>query len=182
MKRLLPTLIILIIPITVLSGCNSSGQAERSDSKVKFELWVETKPTKSENANYSNKSSFQVKVADTDELRRRGLSGVKELGKDEGMLFVMPKPTNMRMWMKGCYIPLDVLYFDSDNKLINFHRMTVPAAGAGDYALATYRSDKPAKYALELAGGRAEELGVKPEITTMSFSTALLKRLEEGTE
>jgi len=58
----------------------------------------------------------------------------------------------------------------------------VPAAGTSDYALTIYQSDKPAKYALELAGGMAEELGVKPEITTMSFSAALLKRLGEGTE
>ena len=185
MKRLLPALIIfkiLIVLITALGGCDSSPQAEPNDSSVRFELWIETKQTKSENANYINKSSFGVKVADTDELRRRGLSGVKDLPKDEGMLFVMPEPTNMRMWMKGCYIPLDVLYFDSDNKLINFHRMTLPAVGTPDYNLPIYRSDKPAKYALELAGGMADRLGVKPEKTTISFSTALLKRLQEGTE
>ena len=182
MKRLLPALLILMILIAVLSGCDSSGQAERSDSRAHFELWIETKQIEPENANSINKSSFEVKVVDTDALRRRGLSGVKDLPADEGMLFVMAEPTNMRMWMKGCYIPLDVLYFDSDKKLINFHRMTVPAAGTSDYALAVYRSDKPAKYALEVAGGTGDRLGVKPETTTMSFSTALLKRLQEGTE
>ena len=179
MKRPLPALIILMILIISLSGCDSSGQMERSDSSEQFELWIETK---SENANSIKNFSFGVKVVDTDELRRQGLSGVKDLPADEGMLFVMAEPTNMRMWMKGCYIPLDVLYFDSDKKLINFHRMTVPAAGTSDYALAVYRSDKPAKYALEVAGGTGDRLGVKPETTTMSFSTALLKRLQEGTE
>jgi uncharacterized membrane protein (UPF0127 family) len=176
MKRLSSVLILLI---ACISGCDSSGQAVQSDPEAKFEMWVEAK---SKNTNSIKKSNFQVKVADTDDLRRRGLSGVKDLPGDEGMLFVVAEATNITMWMKGCYIPLDVLYFDSDNKLINFHRMTVPAAGTSDYALARYQSDKPAKYALELAGGMAEELGVKPEITTMSFSAALLKRLGEGTE
>ena len=167
MKRMSPVLILLI---AAMNGCGS---------EAKFEVRVETE---SENANSVNTSSFEVKVADTNALRRQGLSGVKDLPKDEGMLFVMGKPTHMKMWMKDCYIPLDVLYFDAEKKLINYHSMTVPTKGLSDAALARYPSDKPAKYALELAGGMAEQLGVNPATTRIFFSKTLLKRVAEGAE
>jgi len=39
-----------------------------------------------------NNKEYKVKIADTDEKRRKGLQGVKELPKDEGMLFVFDSP------------------------------------------------------------------------------------------
>ena len=181
MKKLLSAFVVLI---GALNGCDSAVQSERpSEPNGKFELWLETPGQKrSQNTNSVNRYNFKVRVADTYELRRRGLSGIKHLPSGEGMFFVTAKPTHMKMWMKECYIPLDVLFFDSDKKLINFQAMTVPAVGTSDNNLATYPSDKPAEYALELVGGTADGLGVKPGLTRMSFSAALLKRLGEGTE
>jgi len=175
MKKL-PALAMVLI--SVVNGCDSQP-SQRSNSRAQFEIWIETK---SENTNSVNRTGFEVRVADTEELRRQGLSGIRELAANEGMLFVVGRPTYTRMWMKGCYIPLDVLYFDADKKLINYHMMAVPAEGTADYKLPVYPSDKPAKYAVELAEGTAEQLGVKPAITTISFPKALLKRLGEGTE
>ena len=175
MKRVFGVVMALMATV---NGCDSQP-SERIDSSVQFELWVETR---SENTDSVNKLSFQVRVADTDELRQRGLSGVRQLSSGTGMLFVVPKPAQMQMWMKGCHIPLDVLYFDSDKKLINFHIMTVPVVGTADYYLPRYPSDKRARYALEVAGGTAGRLGIKPGLTRISFSRALLKRLGEGTE
>ena len=86
------------------------------------------------------------------------------------------------MWMKDCLIPLDVLYFDGDKKLINFHTMAVPAAEQADSELPEYPSDKPAQYALEVAADTAGRLGLKQGVTTISFSEGLLKRLQKGTE
>ena len=180
MKKLLPVLVVLI---AALNGCDSAVQSDRPDEpNGKFELFLETPAQGPHNTDAVNKYNFKVGVADTQQLRRRGLSGVKHLPSSEGMLFVTAKPTHMKMWMKQCYIPLDVLFFDSEKKLINFHAMTVPAVGTSDNNLAIYPSDKPARYALELVGGTAERLGVKPGLTRISFSEALLKHLAEGTE
>ena len=103
----------------------------------------------------------------------------------EGMLFIMPTETKMGMWMKDCLIPLDVLFFDRDRRLINFHTMVPPSASRADRTLPIYSSDKPAKYALEIPAGTAERLGLgrsTPIPTTIVFSMELLKRLAEGTE
>ncbi len=95
------------------------------------------------------------------------------------MLFVAPIPTRLAMWMKGCKIPLDVLFFDGDKRLINYHTMAV--ASPGQLSLPRYSSDKPAKYALEVSAGTTVRLGLEHGCT-MTFSGELLKALDKGTE
>ncbi len=85
------------------------------------------------------------------------------------------------MWMKGCKIPLDVLFFDHNKRLNNFHTMAVPSPGQPDHTLPIYPSDKPAKYALEVPAGTARRLRIKPG-AAISFCPELLKDLGKGTE
>lgn len=51
-----------------------------------------------------------VKIAKTDEQKRQGLSGVKFLAEDEGMLFVYDKPALWSFWMKDMNFPLDFIW------------------------------------------------------------------------
>ena len=180
------TLLALTILSVILGGCDSSSQRKGSvrqgDGGQEFELWLEGFVSQETEDGEEKKYSLWVEVADTEKLRRRGLSGREYLANDKGMLFVMDGPSWMRMWMKDCRIPLDVLYFDRDKKLINFHSMAVPSAEQADSDLPEYPSDKPARYALEVAGGRARQLGLKQGLTTIIFSEGLLKRLQKGTE
>ena len=181
----------MLLAVSVLSvilvGCDSSRQQKRSvrqggDGGQEFELWLEADVSQGTENGEVKKYCFYVEVADTQELRRRGLSGRAQLADDKGMLFVMAGPSWMRMWMKDCLIPLDVLYFDRDKKLINFQTMAVPSAEKADNDLPEYPSDKPAQYALEVVAGTARRLGLKQGVTTISFSEGLLKRLGKGTE
>ena len=177
------TLLALTILSVILGGCDSSSQQKRSlrqgKQKPEFEVWLKGHETENGRA---EKYCFYVEVADTQKLLRRGLSGREYLANDKGMLFVTAAPSWMRMWMKDCHIPLDVLYFDRDKKLINFHTMTVPSAEQADIELPKYPSDKPAQYALEVVAGTARRLGLKQGLTTISFSEDLLKRLQKGAE
>ena len=154
--------VILAVFAIVLSGCNSA----HSPTTYLVQL---------------NGQSFRVELAQDVQSRRQGLAGRDHLDQDAGMLFVMPSPTMMTMWMKGCKIPLDVLFFDHNKRLINFHTMAAPALGQGDHSLARYTSDKPAKYALEVPAGTSERLRIKPG-ATISFGAQLLKVLGKGTE
>ena len=171
----------------VVSGCDSSsrptGLDNQGDRGQEYKLWLKDISEQSTgNESPISEHCFYVEVADTEQLRRRGLSGRKYLSSNKGMLFVMPKASNMEMWMKDCLIPLDVLFFDEDKRLINFHTMTVPLAGQSESELPIYKSDKPAKYALEISAGSARQVGVKQGLTSLVFSDELLKRLQEGTE
>ncbi len=62
-------------------------------------------------------ATFQVEMARTTQERARGLMFRRELPRDQGMLFVQP-PGPATFWMKNTYIPLDLLYFDADGRLL----------------------------------------------------------------
>src|SRR3989344_5995676 len=61
---------------------------------------------------------INIQIADNDEERSKGLSGVTSLGKSEGMLFVFDsKDVTPSFWMKGMKIPLDIIWID-DGKIV----------------------------------------------------------------
>ena len=63
---------------------------------------------------------YNVKEAKTKEERSKGLSGIKELPEDEGMLFYLDDP-NPSFWMKDTLIPLDIVFINDDCEVISVH-------------------------------------------------------------
>lgn len=65
---------------------------------------------------------YTVQVAKTDEEKTKGLQGVKELSKNEGMLFKYDEPQTVMFWMKDTLIPLDIIFIgDNDEVLSIYH-------------------------------------------------------------
>ena len=75
---------------------------------------------------------------------------------DRGMLFIHDVQEPQAYWMKNTKIPLDILYFDNDRKLVSQQR-DVPPCSLGD-GCPPYPSNAPARYVLELNAGQAEKL------------------------
>ena len=99
---------------------------------------------------------FQVEVADDDAERARGLMFRDAMADDHGMLFIHDRQEPQAYWMKNTRIPLDILYFDRDRRLVSQQR-DVPPCSAGD-ACPPYPSNAPARYVLELNAGEAAKL------------------------
>jgi len=59
-----------------------------------------------------------IEVVDSPELRMQGLSGRKSLAEDRGMLFVFDKEGMYAFWMKDMLIALDIIWLDSNKKII----------------------------------------------------------------
>ena len=55
---------------------------------------------------------YDVKVATTDQEKKKGLQGVESLKETEGMLFIYDTPENVSFWMKDTSIPLDIIFFN----------------------------------------------------------------------
>ena len=102
---------------------------------------------------------FTVEVAVTPRAKQRGLMFRDELGPDEGMLFFYDQPTNASIWMKNTLIPLDILFVKADGRVAKIARNAVPGS------LASMRAGTQVTAVLEIAGGRAAELGVEPGST-----------------
>ncbi len=61
---------------------------------------------------------YDVAVADTPELRQKGLEPYSYLRPDEGMLFIFEEETTDYFTMKKCGIDLDIVFIDSEGEVI----------------------------------------------------------------
>lgn len=99
---------------------------------------------------------FSVELATTDAMRAHGLMDRTHLAPHHGMLFVFAHQVPQTFWMKDTLIPLDILYFDKNRKLVSM-QLNVPPCKTSPCP--TYPSNKPALYVLELAAGTAVKIG-----------------------
>lgn len=101
--------------------------------------------------------TFKVEIADTQEKQALGLMFRDSLPADEGMIFVFPNEAPRSFWMKNCRIPLDIMYFDKELKLVSISANTPPCKVS---RCPSYPSKAPAQYVLELNAGTASLLGI----------------------
>jgi len=104
---------------------------------------------------YPNGTRIQVELADTDEKRARGLMFRDQLARDGGMLFIFSEPGQWSFWMKNTLVPLDMVFIGPDGKIGRIAANTVPMS------LDPVASIDAVQAVLEIAGGRAAELGIK---------------------
>ena len=103
--------------------------------------------------------SFSVEIADTSEKQALGLMFRDSMPADHGMLFIFPNEAPRSFWMKNTRIPLDIMYFDKQLKMVSISADTQPCRVS---RCPSYPSVGPAMYVLELNAGTAAELGVGP--------------------
>lgn len=99
---------------------------------------------------------FTVEIARTQEEQATGLMNRSELAPDRGMIFPFDPPRDASFWMKNTLIPLDMIFVRTDGSIANIAANTVPLS------LEPVPSEGSVGAVLELAGGRAAELGIKP--------------------
>ncbi|QDP18979.1 DUF192 domain-containing protein [Sphingomonas xanthus] len=103
----------------------------------------------------SRTHKFIVEVAGTPQEQATGLMNRMSLAPDRGMIFPFPTPRQASFWMRNTFIPLDIIFIRSDGTIANIAENTIPFSE--DQIL----SEGPVSTVLELAGGRAAELGIK---------------------
>lgn len=97
---------------------------------------------------------FRPELALTPAQQQRGLMYRKRAPLD-GMLFVFAQASSGGFWMKNTLVPLDMVFIRSDGKVGRIAANTTPMS------LDPVASIDPVSAVLELAGGRAAELGIK---------------------
>lgn len=102
---------------------------------------------------------FSVELATTPKEQALGLMFRDSMDSNHGMLFIFPSATTRSFWMKNTRIPLDILYFDENLRLVSVAQNVRPCR---TQQCPAYSSTGPAQYVLELNAGKASALGVKP--------------------
>ena len=97
---------------------------------------------------------FKIEVARTEAEQERGLMFRTSIAPDGGMIFPMNPPRVASFWMKNCPVPQDWFFIRSDGSIARLVENTIP------YSLEPVGADEPVAAVLEIAGGRAAELGI----------------------
>ena len=100
--------------------------------------------------------TFQVEIADSPREREYGLMCRRALAPDRGMLFIFPAATPQAFWMRNTLIALDIIYIGPDGRVVSITRNARPLDES------PLPSSGPASAVLELAAGRAAQIGLLP--------------------
>lgn len=158
-QAILPVILLSCVGIT---GCNAQAgdtantgaQTDAVQDAAVSEVGLQLTTLTIASANKQH--SFTVEVANTAEEQARGLMFRKELAPDKGMLFPFAQERMASFWMKNTIIPLDIIFIRGDGSIESIAANTTP------YSLDSVESGEPVVAVLELAGGRAAELAIKP--------------------
>tara|TARA_E500000331_G_C17256569_1_gene713355 strand:- start:2168 stop:2587 length:420 start_codon:yes stop_codon:yes gene_type:complete len=102
-----------------------------------------------------NSTPIRVEIADTPELRDRGLMFRKSIPENQGMLFDFFNDDDRGFWMKNTNIPLSIAFIDSSGVISNIEKMT-------PHSMRSVYSKKPCRYALEMNLGWFDKNGILP--------------------
>lgn len=94
---------------------------------------------------------LDIEIADDDYQRETGLMYRTTLEKNDGMLFIFEEEQPRGFYMKNTNIPLDLIFLNADNKIVNIKKNAKPQSTK------TIESEVPAQYVLEINAGLSEE-------------------------
>lgn len=130
-------LIVLIVLFLIIYP--SQRQNRRSQS-----IYIEIKDLK-----------VKVQLANSLWEKASGLSGRKEMPKNEGMLFIFSRPGRHFFWMKNMNFPLDIIWLDENMKVVEIDKNVQP-----DSFPQTYQSPGLIKYVLEINAGLSDQYDI----------------------
>ncbi len=95
-----------------------------------------------------------VEVAATNAKRELGLMFRRHLDEQAGMIFLFKQPQHLTFWMKNTLIPLDMIFADSDGRIVGIVENAAPLSESIDAV------DGDSQYVLEVNGGFCKRHGI----------------------
>lgn len=148
MKTFLRIVCIVFVSVTIYS-CKETKE-EKVITETEFVFTKEGTLTLTK-ADGSLIKTIDVEFAEDDYERETGLMHRSSMKSLQGMLFILDEEKLQNFHMKNTLIPLDLLFIDSNKRVVSF------AENAKPLDLSLLPSQVPAKYVLEINGGLAEE-------------------------
>lgn len=100
-------------------------------------------------------NQFIIARALSESEREQGLMWVTDLPKNYGMIFEFAPEQMVYMWMKNTKIPLDMLFIDKNDQIINIKHQATPESL--DIISSLYKVTR----VLEINGGVVNNLGIR---------------------
>jgi len=108
---------------------------------------------------------LQVQIADTEPRRVRGLMFQEQLPYDNGMIFVFDEPGFHSLWMLNMQFHLDMIWFDSDGKVVYIEKNVPPCKSALETVTCTgvNPGENEALYILEVTAGFVDKFEINED-------------------
>ncbi|WP_235835817.1 DUF192 domain-containing protein [Cognatitamlana onchidii] len=97
---------------------------------------------------------FDIEIAETDFAVQTGLMYRDFMKTNQAMLFIFEDEQERFFYMKNTKIPLDLLYLNSDKKIVSFQEHAKP------FDESSLPSKAPAQYVLEINAGLIQQLSI----------------------
>ena len=97
---------------------------------------------------------IQAEVAQSPAQQMVGMMFRKDMGANEGMLFVNADSSQRCFWMRNTLIPLSIAFIDDDGSVVNIADMQPQSE-------VSHCSAKPVRFALEMRQGWFAKRGIK---------------------
>jgi len=147
LKRIsLEFLVVMALPVVALYFVPLPAAAQQDVVFPESTLEIETQS--------GTRHTFRIELAETDPLRQRGLMFRNEMAPDAGMLFTYKRDRVISMWMANTYLPLDMLFIESNGRISRIVENAIPLSRE------SISSRKRARGILELNAGTARRLGL----------------------
>ncbi|OGY47975.1 MAG: hypothetical protein A3J62_02285 [Candidatus Buchananbacteria bacterium RIFCSPHIGHO2_02_FULL_38_8] len=100
---------------------------------------------------------IEAEITKTPAERARGLMDRKSLDDNKGIIFIFEKEGLYRFTMKNTLIPLDIIWLDSNFKIVHLeHAVPCPSQSCKSYP-----PNKPARYVVEVNSGFTTKNNIK---------------------
>ena len=93
----------------------------------------------------------------------KGLMYRLYMPKDNGMIFFFKKEDNLKFWMMNTFIPLDIIWVDSNFTIVDITENATPMTFYNWFYIGTkfYSPSKPARMVIEVNAGYVYENNIK---------------------
>ena len=98
--------------------------------------------------------TVDIEISETNYERARGLMHRTKMQENQSMLFIMDREEPQSFWMKSTHISLDILFLDSQYRVVSMHKYTVPRL------VESLPSIKSAKYVVEVVAGFTDKYNI----------------------
>ena len=142
---------LIVLPLGfATTGCSKDSKPASASAQAK--------PAKSSSDYFEiglGSERIRIQLAVTPMEQQQGLMHRRDLGANDGMIFIYKAPQPMSFWMRNTPSPLDIGYFSEDGVLQEVHQL-IP------FDETPVRSAQPAKFALEMPKGWYRGHNVRP--------------------
>jgi uncharacterized membrane protein (UPF0127 family) len=145
--------LVVLLPVLSILASQASAQCPEPPADAPAPRF-ETVPVEIQTATGSHR--FEVEVAASSTQKARGLMYRPFMAPMAGMLFDYGRPRILAMWMKNTCIPLDMLFYGADGRIVRIVEQARP------FSTEVLSSGVPARGVVELNGGTARALGIAP--------------------